>query len=258
MKIKKIKKLSTNKYKIDFEDADSIVTYDNVILENNILLKKEIDHDLYIKISSQNGYYEIYNKAVKYIVTKLRSEKEIIEYLKKYTEEEKLIDKIVKQLKYEGLLNDERYIRAFIEDKVNLTTWGPLKIKNELEKMDMDSEIVNSFLDNYDENLFEEKIKRIILKREKSNKKDSLYILKQKVERDLFELGYPKEMIKEYTSKISIDEEDIIKKEADKVYNKLAIKYSDKTLILKMKQKLLQKGFSIDSINEILENYKNL
>lgn len=258
MKIKKIKKLSNNKYKIEFEDADSIVTYDNVILENNILLKKEIDHDLYMKIGNQNGYYEIYNKAVKYIVTKLRSEKEIIEYLKKYTVEVPLIDKIVKQLKYEGLLNDERYMKAFIEDKVNLTTWGPLKIKNELDKMDMDLEVVNEILDKYDEKLFKEKIKKIISKREKVNKKDSLYILKQKVEKDLFDLGYPKEMIKEYTSLIDFDEEDIIKKEADKVYSKLSIKYNDKTLLLKMKQKLLQKGFSIDSINEILENYKNI
>ena len=94
MKIKKIKKLSAVKYKIEFEDAESITTYDNIILENNILLKKEIDSDLYLKLQCSNGYYEIYNKVVKYIVTKLRSEREIREYLKKYSDSNELVDKI--------------------------------------------------------------------------------------------------------------------------------------------------------------------
>ena len=258
MKIKKIKKLSSNKYKIDFIDAESIITYDNVILENNILLKKEIDSDTYIKISNQNSYYDIYSKAVKYIVTKLRSEKEIREYLKKYTSEEKLIDKIVTQLKHEGLLNDNRYIKAFIEDKINLTTWGPYKIEKELEKLDMDMEVVKSTLGKYDENIFIEKIKKIISKKESSNKKDSLYIMRQKLERDLYDLGYSSDMIREYISNTSVNETEIIKKETEKLYKKLSSRYDNQTLYYQLKQKLLQKGFSIDSVNNILEEYKNI
>ena len=258
MKIKKIKKLSSNKYKIDFEDAESIITYDNLILEYNILLKKEIDSDIYIRISSQSSYYELYNKAVKYIVTKLRSEKEIQEYLKKYTEEKNLIDKIIRQLKQEGFLNDERYIKAFVEDKVNLTTWGPHKIERELEKLDMDPELIKETLNKYDAEVFEEKIKKIISKKEKNNKKDSCYIVKQKLERDLFDLGYPKEMIKEQTCYIDIDETEVIKKEAEKLYKKLSMKYSNENLYYQLKQKLLQKGFSSNNISEILENYKEI
>jgi len=258
MKIKKIKKLSCNKYKIEFEDAESIITYDNVILENNILLKKEIDSDTYIKMNTQNSYYDIYNKVVKYIVTKLRSEKEIREYLKKYTEEQKLTDKIVTQLKVEGLLNDERYIKAFIEDKVNLTNWGPQKIIRELEKLDMNQELIKNTLAKYDTKVFEDKIKKIISKKQKSNKKDSIYMMKQKMERDLYDLGYSKEMIKEFVSMIEVDETDIIKKEAEKLYKKLSIKYNDQNLYYQMKQKLLQKGFSGDNINDVLEGYKDL
>lgn len=258
MKIKKIKKISSTKYKIDFEDAESIITYDNVILENNILLKKEIDSDTYIRINNQNSYYEIYNKAVKYIVTKLRSEKEIREYLKKYTEETELINKNVIQLKQEGLLNDERYIKAFVEDKVNLTTWGPYKIERELEKLDMNPDLVKETITKYDSKIFEEKIQKIVSKKEKMNKKDSIYILRQKLERDLFDLGYSKEMIKEHISSISIDETEIIKKEIEKLYRKLSIKYSNQNLYYQLKQKLLQKGFSLDSINEVLENYTSI
>jgi len=257
MKIKKIKKLSSNKYKIEFEDAESIITYDNVILENNILLKKEIDSETYIKLSSQNSYYEIYNKAVKYIVTKLRSEKEIKEYIKKYTEEPELTNKIIEQLRKEGLLNEERYIKAFIEDKANLTMWGPYKIERELEKHEVNMEYVKNVLEKYDLKLFEDKIEKLISKKEKANKKCSSYMLKQKMERELVELGYPKDMIKEKLSSLSIDENEIVSKEIDKMYKKLSKKYIDQQLYYQLKQKMMQKGFSYESINNALENYNN-
>ena len=255
MKIKGIKKLSSNKYKIEFIDAESIITYDNVILENNILLKKEIDADTYMKLTKENGYYEIYTKVIKYIVTKLRCEKEIREYLKKYTEEKTLIEKIVEQLKKEGLINDDRYIKAFIEDKVNLTSWGPYKIEKELEKLGMNKEKVQDVLSKYELQTFENKIKRIISKKEKANKNNSNYTLKQKLERELYDLGYPSDMIKENLSIINFDESQIVNKELKKIYIKLSKKYEGQNLYYNVKQKLLQKGFSIDIINQALEEY---
>jgi hypothetical protein len=76
MKIKKIKKQGT-KYKIILENNDSITTYDEVIINNNILYKKELNSNLLETIIKQNEYYEIYNKLVKNIKQKLRSETEI-------------------------------------------------------------------------------------------------------------------------------------------------------------------------------------
>lgn len=255
MKIKKISKVSKTRYKIDFIDAQSIITYDKVILENNILLKKEIDIDTYMKMQQENGYYEIYNKVVKYIVIKLRSEKEIREYIKKYTEDKNMIDEIIAQLKKEGLLNDDRYIKAFIEDKVNLTNWGPNKIERELEKLNIDTKKVRQILSSYNDEIFDNKIKKIISKKVKANKKDSMYMLKQKLERELFNLGYSKDLIKENTANLFIDETKLIGKEIMKLYKKLSIKYNDEQLRYQLKQKLQQKGFSSDIINETIDEY---
>ena len=253
MKIKKLSKLSKTTYRIDFEDAQSIITYDKVILENNILLKKEIDDDTYIKMQQKNDYYDVYNKVVKYIIIKLRSEKEIRAYIKKYTEDKNMIDKIIEQLIKEGLINDDRYIKAFIEDKVNLTNWGPNKIERELLNMNMDGSIVKQVLSSYDNKIFEDKIQKIISKKEKASKKDSLSLLKQKIERELLSLGYSKEFIKENIENISIDETERIAKEIMKLYKKLSVKYSGPQLKYQLKQRLIQKGFSSDIINEQLD-----
>ena len=58
MKIKKVRKQGT-KYKIILENNDVITTYDEVIIKNNILYKKEINLDLLNRILEENKYYEI-------------------------------------------------------------------------------------------------------------------------------------------------------------------------------------------------------
>ena len=64
MIIKKIKKASSNKYKIYLED-EVINTYDSVILENDLLYKKNIDKILYDKIIFETNFYDVYYKTVK-------------------------------------------------------------------------------------------------------------------------------------------------------------------------------------------------
>ena len=55
--------------------------------------------------------------------------------------------------------------------------------------------------------------------------------------------GYTKETAMSEVNKIKIDDQDIMKKEYDKLYKKLSKKYRGKELEYKIKQKLYQKGF---------------
>ena len=74
MKIKTIKK-QNNKYIIELENKN-IITYDEIIIKNNILYKKELTQEQIKQIEKQNEFYEIYEKTKKYVNKKLRSEKE--------------------------------------------------------------------------------------------------------------------------------------------------------------------------------------
>ena len=59
MKINKIEKLKDNKYKIYLE-TENIITFDNVIIENNLLYKKKIDDEVYNKILTDTNIFEAY------------------------------------------------------------------------------------------------------------------------------------------------------------------------------------------------------
>ena len=130
MKIIKYIKVSKSKYKIILEDNETITLYEDVILKYELLLKKEII-DLN-SILEFNKKYELYDKVLSYINKKIRCEREIITYLKKYTEDDNLINEIILKLKSNNVLNEENYITSFIHDKIYLTLDGPVKIKNDL------------------------------------------------------------------------------------------------------------------------------
>ena len=83
MKIIKYEKKKNGKYKILLDDNQSIVTYEDVILKNNVLFKKELKEDIYNNIINDNKYEEAYIRCVKYIGIRFRSKYEIELYLQK-------------------------------------------------------------------------------------------------------------------------------------------------------------------------------
>lgn len=197
MKIIKYKKGSNSKYKLFLEDGTTIDTYEDVILNNNLLYKKEIDNKLYNVIINDNMYEEAYNKSVSYIEVRLRSTNEIKVYLKNKKYSEEVIESIVNRLLKNNILNDEVFTKAFINDKLNFTTMGPYKIELELKKHHIDTNIISTYINNIDEDILYEKIDKLVTKFIKTNKKHKGFVLKNKIYNNLLNLGYKSSMILE-------------------------------------------------------------
>ena len=251
MKIEKIKKTKSGKYILELDNNEKITTYDEVILKNNLLFNKEIDSELLNKLNIENNYYEVYNKVMKFISTKMRSELEINKYLDKLGFKEK--EKIINDLKRIKLINDDIYIKAFISDKITLTLNGPYKIKKELLEHNIDEDKIDQELSKIDSEIYYERINKLINKKIKTNKNKSIYLLKQKIVNELIDLGYSKDMILEVLNNFTINEIDIIKKEYDLLYKKLSKKYQGSELQYQIKNKLYSKGFNIENINSVIE-----
>ena len=252
MKIEKIKKIG-KKYKILLSNGSEIKTYDDVILNYGLLYHKTIDSDLLNKINNDNNYYEIYYKTVNYITKRLRSEKEINEYIDKNKVTNKDKEKLVKKLKENNLINDLNFAKAYIADKINLSNIGLDKIRNDLLMHNISVEIIDSELAKVDNDLIKEKLKKLIAKKIK-NSKYTGYKLKFKIVNELINLGYDKDDILEIYDNISVDNTENIKKEYDKLYKKLSNKYQNKDLGRMIKSKLYNRGFSIEEINKFIEN----
>ena len=244
MKIEKLKRLPSGKYKIIFDNDEKMITYDDVILKNNLLFNIEVDNEKLRDINLDTEYYNIYNKVLNYIVKRKRSIKEIKEYLKKFDLSEEDNKFIINVFIDNGLLNDKSFAKSYISDKIYLSNIGPNKIKEELLSHDIDISIIEEEINNVSKDVIKEKLKKIINKKINSNQNKSNYMLKQKLLYELSNNGYDKDMILEIFDSFSSNDEDIAKKEYDKLYNKLSKKYSGSELEIKIKQKMYQKGFN--------------
>lgn len=190
MKIEKYEKIDTLKYRLYLDNGEIIDTYDDVILENELLLKKELDEHLYNKILIDTNLQEYYNACVKYIQTRLRSTKEIDDYLKRkqVTEEDRIF--IIEKLTKKGLLNDKYFTKCFIHDKLKFTNMGEYRIINELKKLNISTPIIEENKYLFNEEIIQEKINKKIEKAIKSNHKLDNYKLRNKLYNSLLRDGY--------------------------------------------------------------------
>ncbi len=240
MRINKFKKLGRNKYKVMF-DNEELVLYEDIILKHNLLTKKDINIDELEEIVNDNRDYDAYNLALNYIEIRLRSRKEIYEYLKKKEFNENLINDVISKLDDLGLLNNKQYIEAFINDKINLSNDGPYKIRSALIDLEFEESDIDKYLYSIDQDVWKEKLDKIINKKKSLMKSKSYYMFITKMKNDLYNLGYDKELIDEKLSNIEYSSNAI-----DKDFEKANKKYKDDKN--KIVSSLLRKGYSYEEI----------
>lgn len=249
MKILKFKKVSKNKYKIFLDNDSNITLYEDVIINNNLLIKKEINHDELVLIEKENNNISAYEVALSYIEIKMRSTKEIKDYLKKKKIDSKLIESVVNKLTENGYLNDYLYAKAFINDEFNLTNKGPIKIKNDLKKHDIDDNVIDELINNINNNDVINKLDKLINKALKT-KKGAANNIKLKLVNYFVNLGYEKSMILDVLNNYTIaSNKEVLKKEYSKLYSKYSKKYDEDYLKYFISSKLLQKGYTKEEIN---------
>lgn len=194
MKIVKYTRLASGKYKVLFDNKKELILYENVIIDTNLLYKKEITSEEYNNLVSLNNYQDIYNKVIKYIGIRLRSKKEITDYLKKMDLSIEVVDDILNKLITNKYIDDERFSQAYIKDKYNFSNNGPYKIINELVKLGIDKDMAYTYTFDIITNE-EEKINKLINKYVKSDKKHDWHYLRNKIYNNLINLGYSKEIV---------------------------------------------------------------
>ena len=248
MKIEKFKKRPNGLYTIYLDNFNTYDFYEEIILKYELLITKNIEEIKLNKIIDDNKNYESYYEALKTLKRTIKTKEEIIKLLKEKKYNKTSIEFAIKTLEKQGYLNDKNYAKSYVHNAIITSNKGPKKIEQELIKKGVTSLDYNEALEEFTNVLEKEKIEKLISKKIKSNHNKSAKILKQKIELDLINNGFSKDIIKEVLNYLNIEEnDDIMKKEYQKYYNKLSKKYSGKELEYKLKQKMYSLGFNISN-----------
>jgi regulatory protein len=253
MIINNIKKLTKGRYKISFNN-DFLIVYEDILIKYNLLTNKNIDNKIISKIKKDNDYYEIYNTAIRYISIRMRSKKEVFNYLILKFKDDKNVNKVIEIITKERYIDDVKFCKSFVNDKLYLSNDGIDKIKRSLLNYEVDEKTINEIIDEIDLNTIKDKLYKLMDKYININKKYSKNQLKNKIIYYFINNGYSKDMILDVYEMFNIKENnDAIKTEYDKLLQKYSKKYSSYKLDSFIKSKLYQKGFSVEEINNIME-----
>lgn len=195
MKIEKYELTKKNIYNVYLSNGEVLELNGKVITDNELLIKKDIDNELYDKLKRDNTICMLMDTSVKYIDRRLRSINELRDYLKNKEEDTIIIEEVIDKLIDYKYLDDDRFTKAFINDKINFTMMGDYKIRKELERYGVDNDIINNNIINIDRSVIIDRIKKIIDKDIRCNKKYSGIILKNKIFNHLITQGYSKEIV---------------------------------------------------------------
>lgn len=195
MKIEKYEFTKKNNYNIYLSNGEVITLNERVITKNELLLKKEIDNELYVRLMHDNKVCEAFDAGVKYISIRFRSIKEMKDYLLKKEYPSDIVDEAIQSLISNTYLDDDRFTKAYIKDKMAFTSKGDYKIRMELSSLGIDNSIIDNNILTIDNDILINKMKKIIDKDIKCNKKYNGSELRNKIYNHLINQGYSKEKV---------------------------------------------------------------
>jgi regulatory protein len=167
MKIEWIAKKDKRNVLITFDNGHELVINYEVFLKSGLRKGMEVSPDRFSFLVEENEKHKIKTRAINYLAKRIHSEKELRTKLLQKKHKLEMINEIISELKEKELIDDYKYSLIYSEEKTRTKLWGEKKIKSELIKKGINSDIISQVLsekfpgDNKLENAIELASKKI-------------------------------------------------------------------------------------------------
>ena len=133
-------------------------------------------------------------------------EQEMRDKMKRWEIDETVQNRIIDRLTKERYIDNERYARAFVKDKIRYNKWGRKKVQQALWMKRIDKDIQQRVLDEIDEKEYLDVLRPLLKQKRKSIKADSDYEMNQKLVRFALSRGFTFDIIRQCLNVDEIEE----------------------------------------------------
>ncbi len=138
---------------------------------------------------------EILAKLERYCAYTERCESDVIKKLKEWDVPEELYEKAISYLKENKYIQEERYGMMFASGKFRLKGWGKQKIKHKLQEKKIDEDIIESSLEQIDEEEYLNRLDHLLTQKGKKIQAEDTYVLRGKLYKYACGKGYEPNLI---------------------------------------------------------------
>lgn len=130
---------------------------------------------------------------------------EMLEKMKKWELADETQARVMERLIKERYVDDERYARAFVMDKIRYNKWGRRKVEQALWMKRIDKGIQERVLSEVDDEEYVSALRPLLKQKQRSTKAASDYELRQKLIRFALSRGFGFDIIRQC---IDVEDED--------------------------------------------------
>lgn len=130
---------------------------------------------------------------------------EMVEKMRRWEFSEEAQARVMQRLVAEQYVDDERFARAFVKDKIRYNKWGRRKVEQALWAKHIDEDIRQRVLDEVDDEEYISVLRPLLKQKCKSTKANSDYELNGKLIRFAMGRGFTMDIIKQC---IDVEDED--------------------------------------------------
>jgi len=216
---------------------------------------KELTNEDIQQLQCDDGVSKGLQRAFNFLSYRLRSIKEVENYLRDKELSEEIIQEVIVRLKALNYLDDLKFAQAFVRNEMNISRKGPIVIQGDLTAKGVTVAIQEIALLEYPEDV---QLANALIHGEKvfAKQKTSLRMTEQKVMQTLMRKGFPRGIIMQVLQEIKIEDESDEWQNLCVEGEKLHRKYEHLTGFVykqKMTMALYRKGYSSELINHFIQ-----
>ena len=133
---------------------------------------------------------------------------EMLEKMRKWELSEMVQARVMARLVKERYVDDERYARAFVKDKIRYNKWGRRKVQQALWLKRIDDDVQQTVLDEISDEEYLKVLKPLLKQKSKSIKAESDYERNQKLVRFALGRGFTFDIIRQCMDTNDINEDE--------------------------------------------------
>ena len=130
---------------------------------------------------------------------------DLLENMRRWEMSDEAQARVMQRLVSERYVDDERYARAFVRDKIRYNKWGRRKVEQALWQKRIDEDIRQQVLDEVDDEEYLSVLRPLLKQKRRSTKAESDYELNQKLVRFALGRGFTYDIIHQC---LEVSEED--------------------------------------------------
>lgn len=268
MKVGNLKKNSHLTYTVSFTDSEgqitSYVVSEDLVVSHRLIKGKVLDETTFRHFLADYSIDSMLLRTQSLLNRYPKTIYETEEYLRKLEVSEPQIHQIITRLIQKRYLDDENYVRLFIEKSFFLNGNGPLKIEYELRMKGIEDALIKSALAHISEAMIQKNLNQLFDKKlltlSTKPKAKAVILMKQY----LYQKGYELSICEGFVSKRShlfTDEESekkLLEKDYQKYLKKLHLNdLSSYEINQKLISHLMARGYRYDTIKQYIEGRKS-